>query len=151
MARIYEKSSWGILYRKQNNKIDILLLEWVNSKWQTELVIPKGHMEDGETASQTALRETSEETGLQTKDLEIIKFITKLNYTFTAGYLDDNPLIDKDVYLFLIKYKGNDEPKPQKEERFVWYRWVNIEDVKNLEDIKFDLSGIVGKNRTYFI
>jgi hypothetical protein len=55
------------------------------------------------------------------------------------------------VYLFLIKYKGNDEPKPQKEERFVWYRWVNIEDVKNLEDIKFDLSGIVGKNRTYFI
>jgi 8-oxo-dGTP pyrophosphatase MutT (NUDIX family) len=76
-------------------------------------------MEDGETASQTALRETSEETGLQTKDLEIIKFITKLNYTFTAGYLDDNPLIDKDVYLFLIKYKGNDEPKPQKEERFV--------------------------------
>jgi len=41
-------------------------------------------MEDGETASQTALRETSEETGLDIKDLEIVKFITKLNYTFTA-------------------------------------------------------------------
>ncbi|MDP3381619.1 MAG: hypothetical protein Q8S84_09320 [bacterium] len=38
------------------------------------------------------------------KDLEVIKFITKLNYTFTAGYLEDNPIIDKDVYLFLVKY-----------------------------------------------
>lgn len=107
------------MYRKNGNKIEILLLEWLNSKSQVELVIPKGHMEDGETASQTALRETAEETGLLEQDFEIIKFITKLNYTFTAGYLEDTPLIDKDVYLFLIKYKGNQDPIPQKEERFV--------------------------------
>lgn len=150
MARIFEKSSWGIVYRKIDGKIEILLLEWINSKWASDFVIPKWHMEDWETASQTALRETSEETWLQNKDLEIIKFITKLNYTFTAWYLDDNPLIDKDVYLFLIKYKWNDEPKPQKEERFVWYRWVKIEEIKDI-DVKFDLNWIVSKNKTYFI
>lgn len=150
MAKIYEKSSGWILYRKSKEKVEILLLEWLNSKWQTELVIPKWHMEDGETASQTALRETSEETGLDIKQLEIIKFITKLNYTFTAGYLEDNPLIDKDVYLFLIKYKWDGQPLPQKEERFVWYRWVTFDEIKNLE-VKFDLPTIVNKNKVYFI
>lgn len=150
MAKIYEKSSGGIVYRKREKETQILLLEWTNSKGQSEFVIPKWHMEDGETASQTALRETAEETGLDKKDLEIIKFITKLNYTFTAWYLDDNPLIDKDVYLFLIKYKWHQEPIPQKEERFVWYKWVTFEEIKNLE-VKFDLPSIVNKNKVYFI
>lgn len=150
MAKIYEKSSWWIIYRKQGGKIEILLLEWINSKGQKEYVIPKWHMEWGETARETALRETSEETGLQQKDLEVIKFITKLNYTFTAGYLEDNPLIDKDVYLFLIRYNGNELPVVQKEERFVGYIWSSLEDIKSLE-VKFDLVGIVNKNKTYFI
>ena len=150
MVKIYEKSSGGIVYRKSKEKVEILLLEWLNSKGQTELVIPKWHMENDETASQTALRETSEETWLDIKQLEIIKFITKLNYTFTAGYLEDNPLIDKDVYLFLIKYKWDGQPLPQKEERFVWYRWVTFDEIKNLE-VKFDLPTIVNKNKVYFI
>jgi len=150
MAKIYEKSSWGIVYRKNWQNTQILLLEWVNSKWQNEYVIPKWHMEDWETASQTALRETSEETWLKIKDLEIIKFITKLNYTFTAWYLEDTPLIDKDVYLFLIKYKWNDLPKPQEEERFIWFKWVNLDEIRNYE-LKFDLYSIVSKNKTYFI
>lgn len=150
MAKVYEKSSGWIVYRKTGQKIEILLLEWLNSKWQSEFVIPKWHMEDWETASQTALRETSEETGLELKDLEIIKFITKLNYTFTAWYREDNPLVDKDVYLFLIKYKWEKNPIPQKEERFVGFKWFLIDEIKNLE-VKFDLSSIVNKNKVYFI
>ena len=152
MVRIYEKSSWGIVYRKNWDKVDILLLEWLNSKWQKDLVIPKWHMEEWETASQTAIRETSEETWLEEKDLEIIKFITKLNYTFTAWYLEDNPLIDKDVYLFLIKYKWTDIPNVQKEERFTWYVWVPIEEINKIDqEIKFDLWTIVNRNKTFFI
>lgn len=150
MARIFEKSSWGIVYRNNNWKIEILLLEWINSKWAVEYVIPKWHMEWEETASQTAIRETSEETWLEKKDLEIIKFVTKLNYTFTAWYLDDTPLIDKDVYLFLIKYKWNDNPIPQEEERFVGYKWLWFEEIKEI-DVKFDLHSIITKNKTYFI
>jgi 8-oxo-dGTP pyrophosphatase MutT (NUDIX family) len=107
-------------------------------------------MEDWETASQTAIRETSEETWLEVKDLEIVKFITKLNYTFTAWYREDNPLVDKDVYLFLIKYKWTQEPIPQKEERFIWYKWFGIDEIKNLE-VKFDLPSIISKNKVYFI
>ncbi len=150
MAKIYEKSSGGIVYRKTQAWVEILLLEWINSKGQSEYVIPKWHMEDWETASQTALRETAEETWLEIKDLEIVKFITKLNYTFTAWYREDNPLVDKDVYLFLIKYKGEADPVPQKEERFVGYKWFWVDEVKNLE-VKFDLPAIISKNKVYFI
>jgi hypothetical protein len=41
MARRYEKSSGGIVYRKNGDKIEILLLKWTNSKNNEEYVIPK--------------------------------------------------------------------------------------------------------------
>ena len=150
MAKIYEKSSGWVVYRKINNKVEILLLEWTNSKWKTEFVIPKGHIEDWEIAREAAIREISEEAWLKEKDLEVIKFITKLNYTFTAWYLKNNPVIDKDVYLFLVRYNWNDTPVVEKEERFVWYEWVDINKIKQIP-IKFDLYPIVSRNKTYFI
>ena len=150
MARKYEKSSGGIVYRKNSWKIEILLLKWLNSRNNEEYVIPKWHIEDWEIAKDAAVREISEEAGLDIKDLEVIKFITKLNYTFTAGYLKNTPTIDKDVYLFLVKYNWDKDPVVEREERFVWYKWVEISKVKDI-DIKFELSLIVSRNKTYFI
>jgi 8-oxo-dGTP pyrophosphatase MutT (NUDIX family) len=150
MARKYEKSSGGIVYRKSWEKIEILLLKWLNSKNNEEYVIPKWHIEQWEIAKDAAVREISEEAWFDIKDLEIIKFITKLNYTFTAWYLKNNPTIDKDVYLFLVKYNWNKLPVVEKEERFVWYKWVEIDKIKDVQ-IKFELSSIVNRNRTYFI
>lgn len=150
MAKIYEKSSGGIVYRKQWKKLEVLLLKWMNSRNKEIYVIPKGHIEEGEVAKDTAIREISEEAGLDTKELEVIKFITKLNYTFTAGYLEHTPVIDKDVYLFLVKYHGTAVPVVQKEERFVGYEWFPIEKIKDVE-VMFDLGSIIGKNKTYFI
>ncbi|RKW23287.1 NUDIX domain-containing protein [Candidatus Gracilibacteria bacterium] len=150
MVKKYEKSSGGIVYRKSGDKVEVLLLKWLNSKNQETYVIPKGHIEDGEVAKDTAVREISEETGLDIKDLEVIKFITKLNYTFTAGYLEANPVIDKDVYLFLVKYNGQKEPTVQKEERFVGYEWFSLEEIKNIK-VMFDIQTIIGRNKTFFI
>lgn len=150
MARIYEKSSGGIVYRKKDWNIEILLLEWLNSKENVELVIPKWHIEEWEIARVAAVREISEEAWFQEKDLEVIKFITKLNYTFTASHLEDNPLIDKDVYLFLIRYNWNESPVVEREERFVWYKWIPLNEIKDVE-IRFDLASIISKNKIYFI
>jgi 8-oxo-dGTP pyrophosphatase MutT (NUDIX family) len=150
MVKKYEKSSGGIVYRKNGNKVEILLLKWLNSKKEEIYVIPKGHIENGEVAKDAAVREISEEAGLQKKDLEVIKFITKLNYTFTAGHLKDNPLIDKDVYLFLVKYNGTKAPFVQKEERFVGYDWFTFDELKS-KNLLFDINGIIGRNKTFFI
>ncbi|MDD3793822.1 MAG: NUDIX domain-containing protein [Candidatus Gracilibacteria bacterium] len=150
MAKKYEKSSGGIVYRKSGNKVEVLLLKWLNAKNQEVYVIPKGHIEDGEVAKDTAVREIAEEAGFDIKDLEVIKFITKLNYTFTAGYLENNPVIDKDVYLFLVKYKGEKEPIVQKEERFVGYNWFSLDEIAKIK-VMFDIQAIIGKNKTFFI
>ncbi len=150
MAKKYEKSSGWIVYRKNGNKIEVLLLKWLNSKNQVLYVIPKWHIEDWEVAKDTAVREISEEAWFLKQDLEVIKFITKLNYTFTAGYLQDNPVIDKDVYLFLVKYNWKQEPVVQEEERFVWYEWFTLDDIKNVK-VMFDIQTIIWKNKAFFI
>ena len=148
MNRIFEKSSGGIVYRKKNGKIEALLLEWENSKGEKVFVIPKGHIENEETAKDTALREISEETGLDVADLEVIKFMSKINYSFVATHKDGNPLINKDVYLFLVKYNGTKDPVPRKEERFLGFRWFAIEELKTI-DVKPDIYGFIKKNIQY--
>jgi len=146
----YEKSSWGVVYRKKDWKIEILLLKWTNSRNEWEYVLPKGKIEDDEIAKDTALREIWEEAWLYESDLEVIKFITKLNYTFCASYLPWRPFIDKDVYIFLVKYNGDRDPTPRVEERFTGYDWINIKDISKLS-LKFDLTWIISRNKTYFI
>ena len=150
MVKKYEKSSGWIVYRKSWDRVEVLLLKWLNSKNQETYVIPKWHIEDWEVAKDTAVREISEETWLDIKDLEVIKFITKLNYTFTAWYLEANPVIDKDVYLFLVKYNWQKEPTVQKEERVVWYEWFSLEEIKNIK-VMFDIQTIIWRNKTFFI
>ncbi len=97
---------------------------------------------------ETALREISEETWLKVDDLEVIKFMNKISYSFTATYLDGSPMVHKDVYLFLVKYTGTNEPRPRKEERFIWYKWFTLEDLKNIW-IKPDVLGFIEKNKHF--
>ena len=150
MPKIYEKSSWWIVYRKVDWKIEILLLKWLNSRNVEEYVIPKWHIEEWEIAKDAAVREISEEAWLKINDLEVIKFITKLNYTFTAWYMKNNPVIDKDVYLFLVRYNWTDTPVVAEDERFTSYKWVTLNEIEKIK-IKFDLQSIIARNKTFFI
>ena len=57
----FEKSCGAIVYRKHHGNTEILLIKHINSgHWS----FPKGHMEQGESETETALREIKEETGL---------------------------------------------------------------------------------------
>lgn len=107
-------------------------------------------MEGEETAKDTALREIGEETGLETDALEVIKFMTKINYSFVATHKEGSPLVDKDVYLFLVKYSGDSEPVPfsghaEKGERFNGFRWFRLEELKTA-NVKPDIYGFIRKN-----
>jgi len=64
------------------------MLAWKNARGDMEYVLPKGHIEDDESAMETALREIAEETGLAVEDLDIIKFMNTINYSFVASYLE---------------------------------------------------------------
>ena len=58
---LYEKSCGGIIFYKTRQNVRILLVKNSNGRYWS---FPKGHIEDGETEQETAIREIKEETGL---------------------------------------------------------------------------------------
>ena len=67
---VREPTSGGIVFRltPDQKDIEILLIQDSKNRW----TIPKGHIEPGETAKQTAIREIGEEAGLKNIDLKKI-------------------------------------------------------------------------------
>lgn len=61
--------------------------------------LPKGHIEEGETPEQAALREVAEETGIES---EISKSLGVIDFWFMAG----GKRIHKTVHHFLFKETG---------------------------------------------
>ena len=62
-ARI-EHSSGGVVARRVDGRVHLLLIRDPYGKWG----LPKGHVENGESSREAALREVSEETGLTRLD-----------------------------------------------------------------------------------
>lgn len=87
-----------VLYKNMYNKYE----GWV---------LPKGTVEEGESFTDTALREVKEESSV---DAEIIKYIGSSKYTFSVN--DDN--INKEVHWYLMVSESYDS-EPQKEEYFM--------------------------------
>lgn len=104
-------SAGGLVIRNNPNK-QILLTIYTHIKG---LGFPKGHVEDGETFEQTAIREVTEETGLT--ELRIVK---KLGvYSKIATERDGTP-VEKDIHMYLMK---SDKPDFHRkaEEKYGWF------------------------------
>ncbi|HEU5004535.1 MAG TPA: NUDIX domain-containing protein [Candidatus Saccharimonadales bacterium] len=105
---VREPTAGGIVYRpskKNPQTVEILLIQDSKGRW----TIPKGHIEEGETARQTAQREITEETGL--KEMQVLDWLGKINFRYRRG----NSLVLMTTEIFLVKAQGNtDEVKPEK-------------------------------------
>ncbi len=108
----YEKSCGAIVYRKFHGNTEILLIKHVNSgHWS----FPKGHVEEGETEEETALREGKEETG--------IDILVDTSFRETVQYYPRKDT-QKVVVYFLGKARNYDFI-PQEEE-IAAIKWVEI-------------------------
>src|SRR3982751_5572377 len=63
LKAVREFTAGGMVFRRTGGKgkIDILMIPDRKGRW----TIPKGHVEEGESFEQTAVREVGEETGLK--------------------------------------------------------------------------------------
>ncbi|MCL5024443.1 MAG: NUDIX hydrolase [Nitrospirae bacterium] len=90
-------SSGGVIFRKvEGDDLEIALVAVKDGKvWS----LPKGIVEKGEEAQQTAVREVREETGLSGKIMDKIGDISYWYYI-----KDDNAKCRKTVHFYLLEY-----------------------------------------------
>ena len=129
-----EYSSGGVVYRKAgDNAYDIAL---VYRKRHDDWSLPKGHIEEGETREETALREVKEETGL---DARIVEPLGEVVYFYRRRNGD---LVRKTVYHFLLEALSDKFAEPTWE--VTESRWVPITEAQTLLSYKND-AGVVVK------
>lgn len=126
---VKEPTAGGVVWRRDKlGKIEILLIQDAKDRW----TIPKGHIEEGETAKQTAEREIKEETGLM--QMEMQGFLGKINFR----YRRQQSLVLMTTDIFLVAAKG-DTDAIQPEEWMKGIRWFSANEA--LDKIEYEDIG----------
>lgn len=107
-----DHSAGGVVVRGETV---LLISTQGGSRWQ----LPKGHLEEGETAEQAAVREVFEETGVRGR---VIARLPAIDYSFSDR---GRRRIDKHVEYFLLDYDsgevGNFDPREVCDA--AWFAW----------------------------
>lgn len=94
-----EISAGGVVYRLlPDGRTEVQMIQDRYGK----MTLPKGKMEPGETIEQTALREISEETGIEGR------IVTKLEQIVYQYNHAEHGTVDKEVHYYLVEAIGGD-------------------------------------------
>ena len=109
--------SCGVLIVRGNPPKQFLLMIHAD-----RLDLPKGHVEQGETELQCALRELEEETGITAADIELDP-----DFRFTTQYQvrrrKDQRWADKTTVIFLAYLLNDVEIDVTEHQGYEWYDW----------------------------
>lgn len=129
-----------------SNQNGQLLMIYRNGHWD----LPKGKLEDGELIEDCALREVSEECGLELELLERKELITQSLHVYTMYGKD----VIKRTWWYDMSYSGSKELVPQSEEGITEASWLSQQQLdKALEQtygtIEDVLEGYKIRNEEY--
>jgi len=113
-------SAGGIVLRKAKDGFEMLL---VYSNYFNSWMIPKGHVKDGESNEEAAVREVEEETGL--KD---VKIVSKLGMISRKSKELSQEIVNKDIHIFLFKTDSETSSPRKNPEDLTMTRWFRIDD-----------------------
>ena len=103
--------------------------------------LPKGHIEQGETPEEAALREVEEETGIS--NLKIVKALP----TTWHCYFEHEEWALKPTYWYLMSTSEDIQPKPQTEEGITEIKLIGNEEIEDfLKNTFRSISEILGKD-----
>ena len=93
--------------------------------------LPKGHVDNGETLAQAAIRETVEETGLKPEELKLAAYLGNTRYEFVT-HEDEKTLNEKEVHFFLVLTSRKcEELSPRfEEEGILEAKWFLLKDAQ---------------------
>ncbi len=125
---VREPTAGGIVFRRTKaGDVEILLIQDHKDRW----TIPKGHVEEGETAQETARREIGEEAGLHAVDM--LGWLGKIHFRYRR--IDKLVLITQQVYLMRVKTDGNEIQKEEWMNGIKWFPFNEALDLIEYEDI----------------
>jgi 8-oxo-dGTP pyrophosphatase MutT (NUDIX family) len=108
---VKEISAGGVVYRRNGDALELLMIEDRYSKW----TLAKGKKEPGETDEETALREIEEETGVRGR---IIAKLETVHYRYFHPKHGD---VDKEVHYYLVEARSDDvTPQLSEITKAVW-------------------------------
>lgn len=99
-------SSGGVVLEERSGEVRVLLIKDAYGKWTW----PKGHIEPGEAPREAAIREITEEAGLE--DLEVLEDLGEQQYFFTLA----GDKVFKTVRIFLVRAASGQVPEAQPKE-----------------------------------
>lgn len=126
---VREPTAGGIVFRhaKESKGVEILLIQDAKDRW----TIPKGHIEEGETAQQTARREIGEEAGLH--DVDMLGWLGKIHFRYRR--VDKLVLMTTQIYLVRAKGDTNAIKKEEWMNGIKWFSFHDALDAIEYEDI----------------
>ncbi len=125
---VREPTAGGIVFRhNQDGGVEILLIQDAKDRW----TIPKGHIEEGETAQQTARREIGEEAGLN--EVDMLGWLGKIHFRYRR--IDRLVLMTTQIYLVRAKGDTNAIQKEEWMNGIKWFPFAEALDLIEYEDI----------------
>jgi len=125
---VREPTAGGIVFRRnKNGEVEILLIQDHKDRW----TIPKGHIEEGETAQEAARREIGEEAGLH--DIDMLGWLGKIHFRYRR--IEKLVLITQQVYLMRVRTSGNEIQKEDWMNGIKWFPFNEALDLIEYEDI----------------
>ncbi len=100
------------------------------SKLKLVLALPKGLVDPGEKALETALREVYEETGITA---EVVTKLADIKYVYTRAW-GDGQRVFKIVSFYLMSYRSGriNQIAPEMRIEVARARWIRLEDAPKL-------------------
>ena len=125
---VREPTAGGIVFRRNSaGAVEILLIQDAKDRW----TIPKGHIEEGETAQQTAKREIGEEAGLT--DTEVLGWLGKIHFRYRR--VDKLVLMTTQIYLVRAMGDTNAIKKEEWMNGIAWFKFHDALEAIEYEDI----------------
>ena len=125
---VREPTAGGIVFRRtKTGEIELLLIQDSKDRW----TIPKGHIEEGETAQACARREIGEEAGLH--DVDMLGWLGKIHFRYRR--IDKLVLMTTQIYLVRVRGDGNEIQKEEWMNGIKWFPFSEALDLIEYEDI----------------